>query len=329
MMAGPWPDRPAFEAWWLANVRAFNLLAVRDPEEWKEWRRQSRRFNARTRGRPMCKLLDFINEKLFGAKPKLPVVGPRTIADPLAYIVQARADGSLMTVHDTLTERRHDWPLPVGWEASESVLMDDGKVYQSFDFLRAEHDPGDGGQILEVGADGFIRGIATRDGGTPYMQYFVGRANSGTGWIFFGIDAPTGRWRELVATLAKSNWSDAKPPLSKAFTRYRLEMIAFPFAIKGTRASVRLPAVISEHYDGETVANSQAMERSYFAYGYGLVRWEAWTRNHVDAATAEALHSRYHHVDYSEQPAPGWFLADVRTYTNVVACEPRPIQLMS
>lgn len=35
MTAGPWPDRPAFEAWWRANVRAFNKLAVTDPEEWE------------------------------------------------------------------------------------------------------------------------------------------------------------------------------------------------------------------------------------------------------------------------------------------------------
>lgn len=35
MTAGPWKSREEFSAWWLANVRAFNLLAVRDPEEWE------------------------------------------------------------------------------------------------------------------------------------------------------------------------------------------------------------------------------------------------------------------------------------------------------
>lgn len=30
-----WPDRAAFEAWWLANVRDLNRLAVTDREEWE------------------------------------------------------------------------------------------------------------------------------------------------------------------------------------------------------------------------------------------------------------------------------------------------------
>jgi len=276
----------------------------------------------------MCRLIEFINEKLFGAKPKLPVVGPRTINDPMTFIVQARPDGSLMTVHDILLERRHDWPLPRGWEASESVLMDDGSVLQTFDFLAVEHDPGDGGQLLRIGTDGFVRGVATRDGGEPYMQFFVGQKNGGTGWIFFGIDAPTGRWRELVATLAKSNWSDAKPPLGKAFTRYRLEPVSFPYSFGKGVAELRVSTVISEHYDGETIAGSQALERSYFAKGFGLVRWEAWGRQ---PTTLEDLDEgeRYHKVAYSEAPSPGWHLRDVRTYTNVVPCAPMAVPVMS
>jgi hypothetical protein len=35
MTAGPWPSRAAFESWWQENVRAFNRLAVTDPEEWE------------------------------------------------------------------------------------------------------------------------------------------------------------------------------------------------------------------------------------------------------------------------------------------------------
>lgn len=33
-----WPDRAAFEAWWLANVRAFNALAIEPPPDplWPE-----------------------------------------------------------------------------------------------------------------------------------------------------------------------------------------------------------------------------------------------------------------------------------------------------
>jgi len=35
MKAGPWSNRADFEAWWAANVVAFNRLAVTDREEWE------------------------------------------------------------------------------------------------------------------------------------------------------------------------------------------------------------------------------------------------------------------------------------------------------
>lgn len=278
----------------------------------------------------MCKLLDVIRSWFGPRAPVLPVVGPRTIADPLSYIVQARTDGSLATVHDMLTTRRHDWPLPLGYEVSDSVLLDDGRVLQTFSF--APWGPfnlanGDGGQIAQVGADGFVRFTETRDGGTPYLQYFVGQKNGGTGWIVFGIDAPTGKWRELVALLAKSNWSDAQPPLSKAFTRYRLETITYPWSFDGTPGWMHLPTVVSEHYDHDTISASQAMERSYFAQGFGLVRWEAWGRTEESGISDMA--ERYQHVDYSDPPASGWYLDDIRTYTNAVAYEPTAVPVMS
>ena len=49
MIAGPWSSRAAFEEWWLANVVAFNRLAVRDPEEWE---RVSARVEAFQRENP-------------------------------------------------------------------------------------------------------------------------------------------------------------------------------------------------------------------------------------------------------------------------------------
>jgi len=273
----------------------------------------------------MQTLIAWIRALFFG--PALPKVGARTIVDPLAFIVQARPDGSLATVHDVLTERRRDWPLPLGWEASDSVLMDDGAALQTFSF--APFGPfnlanGDGGQILKVGRDGFVRATQTRDGGKPYMQYFVGEGSGGTGWIFFGIDAPTGKWRELIATLSGERWAGARPILSRAFTRYRLELIRFDFHPAGVRW---LNTIVSEHYDGEAIAGSSAMERSYFARGFGLVRWEAWGR--TEAAPVSDLAERYQHVAFSDPPATGWFLDDVRTYTNVVPCEPTAVPVMS
>lgn len=35
MIVGPWSSLADYEAWWKANVREFNRLAVIDPEEWE------------------------------------------------------------------------------------------------------------------------------------------------------------------------------------------------------------------------------------------------------------------------------------------------------
>lgn len=277
----------------------------------------------------MCKLLDWIRATFFGYKPTppLPVVGWRTISDPLAYIVQTRPDGSLATVHDLLTERRHDWPLPEGWARSESVMLDDGSVFQAFSFVRPEHQAGNGGQVVKVGADGFVRSVATRDGGKSHLQYFVGEGVGGTGWIFFGVDAPTGSWRELVATLAESSWSGFRPAeFGRAFTRYRLEPVAFTFAVNGALEKRTVQTIISEHFDRDSIPGSAAMERSYFGKGYGLLRWEAWGRT-IEAPIAD-LDQRYQWVAYSDPPGDGWHLDDIRTYTNLVPCDPTPVPTM-
>lgn len=277
----------------------------------------------------MRALLNWILRLLGIAKPgpDLPQVGRRTISDPLAFIVQRRADGRLATMHDLLTERRHDWPLPIGWGASESVLLLDGRALQTFDFVRTEHDAGDGNQILSVGADGWVRIDQTRDGGKAHMQYFVGPKAGGTGWIAFGTDAPTGSWRDVIATLKGSDWQDDKPGvLDRAFTRYRMEVVSFPFAVAGVEERRSLRTIISEHYDRETIAGSAAMERSYFAEGYGLVRWEAWGR--TPAPPIPDLPQRYQWVAYSDPPGAGWHLDDVRTWTNVVACPPTAVPVV-
>jgi hypothetical protein len=275
----------------------------------------------------MHKIIAWIRRLLFG--DGLPKVGWQTIDDPLNYIVQSRSDGSRMTVHHNLLERRHDWPLPRGYEASESVMLDDGRVLQTFSF--SEHgfnsSVGDGGQILKVGRDGFVRITQTRDGGKPFMQYFVGEGldGGGTGWIVFGIDAPSGRWRDLVAKLSSENWEAARPAvLAESYTRYRLEMIAFPFHPGGPRT---IETIISEHYDRNTIDGSVTMERSFFGRGYGLLRWELWGKT-AEAPIAD-MDQRYQYVAFSDPPTAGWFLDDIRTFTNVVPCEPRAVPVMS
>lgn len=47
MTAGPWHSIAAFEAWWRANVIAFNRLSVTDPLEWERVAAKVEAFQAR------------------------------------------------------------------------------------------------------------------------------------------------------------------------------------------------------------------------------------------------------------------------------------------
>ena len=240
-----------------------------------------------------------------------------TIKNPLEYLVQTNDKGEFVKSTDLLTSRRHDWPLPLGWQVSDSVLLPDGKVLQTFSFAPWKEfnlANGDGGQTAVID-DEYVKFISTRDGGTPWTQYFVG----GTGWIVFGTDAVSGSWKEVVASLRKQQDPNAKPKgLDLAYTRYRIENINFQFALNGIITNKTLTTVVSEHYDGSTIETSHNMERSYFAKGFGLLRWEAWGTGLAPIS----LKGRYFPVDYSTPPGPWWIVHDVRTWTNIVDINP-------
>ena len=197
--------------------------------------------------------------------PQLPTAGPTTISDPLSFLVQAGSDGKLMRTTDLVSWRRHDWPLPHGYEISDSLLRPDGRVVQTFDITPyGQFTPahGDGGQVVEIGSDGFVRFLITQDGGKPGLQYFVGQKCGGTGWIVFGNDAPTGTWRGIVATLSGQAVDMCPGQLNQARTQYRLEQVTFPFAVDGVQIEPRtLPTIISEHYTGGSVATAANVER--------------------------------------------------------------------
>lgn len=217
------------------------------------------------------------------------------------------------------TGPRHDWPLPDGYVVSESVALSQGSVRQTWDFKpfgSYDANRGDGYQIAQVGLDGFVRFTETVDGGTVGVQHFVGQRCGGTGWLVFGIDAPTGTWREAVARLNIAQDPATCPQtLNEALTRYRLESVDMPFAVAGAHETRTISTVISEHYDARTIGRAGALERSYLGQGYGLLRWEAWGR--VPPSITD-LPERCGPVAYSDPPAPGWVLRDCRTYTNVM-----------
>lgn len=43
----PWRDRAEFEAWWKANVIAFNRLSVTDPPDWQRIAKAVEEFQSR------------------------------------------------------------------------------------------------------------------------------------------------------------------------------------------------------------------------------------------------------------------------------------------
>jgi len=265
----------------------------------------------------------------------LPPLGPVTIADMAPFLVQMRcADGALAVIkpacpgaalqraRDPMLFRRHDWPAPDGFQITDSFVSDDGAYFEAlfafppFGPFVAAH--GDGGDISVIEGP-TARASATEDGGQMgVIQGFYGAGCGGTGWILFRNDAPTGRWAELVAHLKGEPIGSACSAKSNAYTRYRLEQVELPFIIDGARTTLTLPTIISEHYNAATLARASALERTYLAKGVGRVIWEAWSKH---PATATNLAERCPGAAWSVAPAPGWYLNDCRTATNVVAAD--------
>lgn len=210
---------------------------------------------------------------------------------------------------------RYDWPLPNGYVSVTNQRTGPTTATQTWDFIDPNN-KGDGFQTAEVQSDGWITFPSTQDGGTPWVQHFVGRRCGGTGWLVFKNDAASGQWKSAVARLSISQDPNACPPLGTAFTRYRLEQVAFPFSLYGVLSTLTLKTVISEHYSGDSLEGATALERSYLSDGYGLMRWEAWS---ATPPVITDLPERCKQVEYSVAPKPGWYMNDCRTYSIIKA----------
>lgn len=239
----------------------------------------------------------------------VPAPGAATIPDVTAFLAPADHRAS-----DPMTSRRFDWG---GYQASDAFQTDDGRAfvttwsYPPFGPFVAAN--GDGGEVYLT--DGTtVRIAATQDGGKPYLQGFYGAGCGGTGWVIFRNDAPTGQWASLVARLSGGEIPGACAADVPAFTRYRLEQVTVPFLIDGQRQDITLPTIVSEHFNNVSIDKATALERSFFAAGYGRLIWEAWT---TGPATGVNLADRCPGTAFSTPPAPGWTLSDCRTSTNV------------
>ncbi|MES2146217.1 MAG: hypothetical protein V4491_00045 [Pseudomonadota bacterium] len=244
--------------------------------------------------------------------------GAMSQSDAMAYLVQA---GQLSS--DVALYRKHDWPAD-GYQISDSVLRADGKVLQTFDFApwgSAEFGS-DGGQMLEIGADGTVRVLETRDGGKPYDQFFVGRKcwnwstlSPGTGWLVWKADVGPAP-RAAIATLGDSADPNACPPLNRALTRYWSGIGMFPFRAGGANVDRMVQVIASEHYDHASITASVNMERMYFGRGWGLIAWEAWSKTRADGYR---ITERCPPIPWRDTPAAdGYRLVDCRIWTNIV-----------
>jgi len=217
--------------------------------------------------------------------------------------------------------RRHDWPAPTGYQIEASFAGAGGAPetiwsYPPFGAFAVEN--GDGGEVYGVGRDGTVIVTETQDGGRPgVLQHFVGPRCGGTGWLLAKGAPPSGAWASAVATLSDSQDPNACPPLDHAFTRWRLETMSIPFIVAGKAQTIKVLTLISEHYDGASLAASQHLERSFFGKGWGRLIWEAWGM----APPTVDLTQRCPGTSWSTAPRPGWQLEDCRYATNIVAAD--------
>ena len=265
---------------------------------------------------------------------------------------------------DTAPWRKHDWPNSLeetvqGYQASDSVVQRRGArtlIVQTFDFGTGGRvfgrfdgglgQGGDGGQVLML-VDGWSNAAMTEDGGGG-VQWFMGEACRSPvatdrrflSWLMFPNEVKADAWTSIVARLNIAASPELCPrQFNAAFTRYRLDRIAFPFRIidagsRVTTAIRRLDVVVSEHYGGADIGSADHLERFFFARRLGLVRWERWSnrrfsRQHGDAEMAAQLAGTARcpklespgldtHGLPGGQPGRDWLLVDCRTWTTLV-----------
>jgi len=279
-------------------------------------------------------------------------------------------DARPQRAEDNAPWRKHDWPNSLagvetvqGYQASDSVVQRRGArtlIVQTFDFgtggrVFGRFDGGlgrggDGGQVLML-VDGWSSAAMTEDGGGG-VQWFIGEACRSPaasdrrflGWLMFRNEVRADAWTSVVARLNIAASPESCPrQFNAAFTRYRLDRIAFPFRIidAGSRVTPtirRLDVVVSEHYGGRDIGSADHLERFFFARRLGLVRWERWSNRRVsrqrgDVETAAQLAGTARcpklegtpespKLDTDGQPGgpPGrdWLLVDCRTWTALV-----------
>jgi hypothetical protein len=238
--------------------------------------------------------LDMIGAPAFamqpGVVPGLPPLGPVTIDYPLAYLAEGEHPGdasALLRAGDHMSYRRQDFG---GYQDEDAYLLADGTAvldwsYKPFGPFVMQN--GDGGESYTIAPDGTVYIAATQDGGKPgVVQKF-------DGWVAFRIDA-TSTPKCFVAPI-------------KAYTCYYRRTVNFP-------KLGPIDTIVSEHYNIGNPKKAGAMERSFWASGYGRLVWQSWNRGAapVDPARCPSFDG------FNTPPQPDLVLADCRESINIV-----------
>jgi len=245
------------------------------------------------------------------------------------YLV--RWDGVVLWETTTLEERLCDWPNPGSEQCCDCVVSaQTGRFAAQFKSFPPYLGPvqdgaGDGGDVLVITDDGYVKIIATQDGGHPgQLYYFVGPgvgqpgdARVG-GWLIAGPDLAFG-WNSRVTWLDQSFNGPYNPVgnLTPAYTRYILAPARVPYAVNGVSGGgSERSVIVSEHYTGADPTQSPIMERFIYAQWMGLVRWEFYGTGQAVPGTFERAIDFPYGYPTSAPLNPSLRLNDCRTWTN-------------
>ena len=263
---------------------------------------------------------------------------PVTIGDAWAYLVQLRCpNGSDPTncnagsavkqlTTDLVFYSKRDWPGAYDGIISDSTLLANGAVLSPFYVGVYGHPftpPSDGGDVYGV-ENGNATALKTRDGSLTRDLYFTGYSCGATGWLLFPPTLATGAWNGQIAMIGQAAKATTCNPtnLSPAYTQYRLvENLTMPFMFHGSKTTLRVRVIISEHYNGSSIASAKMLERFYFAEGWGKVKYERWDKNGTPSRdlTGECPST----APWDSAPAfAGAVMTDCRTWTNIINGEP-------
>ena len=226
------------------------------------------------------------------------------------------------TAGATLPWRKFDLDDVLASDAVAATRRGRPVVRHSFDFGDAGRafgrldTPGDGGNLIaRRGADTVI--LMTQDGGGG-VQWFQGpgcedEPEGGIGgWLLFD-DLAGPEWRERTVVLRITRSADRCPwRYVPAYTRWRRVAVEYPW-LDGDQPRPPFTAlsIISEHYDGRSVAAARHLERVWFGQDLGMLRWERWERSGPPLRPFQCPP-----ITGAEAPGPGWVLADCRTWTR-------------